>query len=222
MGVSLPFGRALTNLDVWRPYVGELPDPAGIAAALAPDFLHVPNAELVAVASRDESRAREFASHHGVATAHGSYRALLDDPTVDAIYIATPHPLHYQLALAAVAAGKHILVEKSFTATLAGTVDLIANAEARGVFCMEAMWTRFQPAVVAAREVIAWGRIGEVVGVQGDLNAFRRFSSEDRLFSPSLGAAPRSTWAFMCSASPTTSSVARTRSKPPAASTPTA
>lgn len=161
--------------------------PGRIAAALAPDFLHVPNAELVAVASRDEERAREFANHHGVATAHGSYRALLDDPEVDAIYIATPHPLHYHLALAAAEAGKHLLVEKSFTATLAGTVDLIATAESRGVFCMEAMWTRFQPAVVAAREVIAWGRIGEVVGVQGDLNAFRRFSSDDRLFSPELG-----------------------------------
>lgn len=161
--------------------------PGRIAAALAPDFLHVPNADLVAVASRDESRAIEFAERHGVGIAHGSYRALIDDPNVDAIYIATPHPFHHDLAVAAAEAGKHLLIEKAFTATLAGTIDVISAAEAKGVFCMEAMWTRFQPAVVAAREVIAWGRIGEVVGVQGDLNAFRRFAPNDRLFDPKLG-----------------------------------
>ena len=161
--------------------------PGRIADALAPDFLHVPHAELVAVASRDADRARSFADRHGVPRAHGSYRALIDDPGVDIIYVATPHPMHHEFALAAIAAGKGLLVEKSFTATYAGTVDVVSAAEAAGTFCMEAMWTRFQPAVVAAHEVIAWGRIGDVLGVQGDLVAFRRFSPDDRLFAPELG-----------------------------------
>lgn len=161
--------------------------PGRIAEAVAPDFMHVPHAELVAVGSRDEERAAAFAARHGLKRAHGSYRALVDDPEVDAIYIATPHPMHHALAMAAIEAGKAVLVEKAFTATLAGTLDVINAAETKGVFCMEGMWTRFQPAVKAAREVIAWGRIGEVVGVQGDLAAFRRYNEADRLFAPELG-----------------------------------
>lgn len=158
-----------------------------MADALAPDFLHVPNAELVAVASRDADRSARFAARHGIPRAHGSYRDLIDDDQVDVIYISTPHPMHHGLALAAIEAGKAVLIEKAFTATLAGTAEVINAADSRDVFCMEAMWTRFQPAITAAREVIAWGRIGEVIGVQGDLTAFRRYDESDRLFAPELG-----------------------------------
>lgn len=161
--------------------------PGRMADALAPDFLHVPNADLVAVASRDAQRAAAFAKKHQIPRSHGSYQALIDDDEVDVIYISTPHPMHHGIALAAISAGKAVLVEKAFTATLPGTVEVINAADAADVFCMEAMWTRFQPAITAAREVIAWGRIGEVIGVQGDLTAFRQFSASDRLFDPALG-----------------------------------
>lgn len=161
--------------------------PGRIAEAVAPDFLHVPRAELLAVASRDEERAKSFAARHGVERAYGSYRALIEDPDIDVIHIATPHPMHHGLALAAIEAGKAVLVEKAFTATLPGTLEVINAAEANKVFCMEAMWTRFQPAISAAREIIAWGRIGEIVGVQGDLTAFRQYNADDRLFSKALG-----------------------------------
>lgn len=158
-----------------------------IANGVAGDFQFVPGAELVAVASRAKTRARDFAAKHGVRLAFGSYREMLESPDVDVVYIATPHPQHRDVALAAIANGKAVLVEKAFTATLAGAQEVVDAARAKGVFAMEAMWTRFLPVIAAAREVVAWGRIGDVVGVQGDLYAFREYQPDHRLFTPELG-----------------------------------
>lgn len=155
-----------------------------IADVMAADFRFVRNSELVAIGSRDLEKARALADKHRVPKAYGSYAELLDDPDIDIVYIATPHPHHRDVALAAIARGKAILVEKSFTATHAGAIEVVQAARDKGVFCMEAMWTRFLPAVAAAREVVAWGRIGDVLGVQGDLCAYREFDPEHRLFSP--------------------------------------
>ena len=91
--------------------------------------------------------------------AYGSYQEIMADEGVDVVYIATPHPQHHAIALAAIAAGK-ALVEKTFTATVAGAEQVIAAARQRQVFVMEAMWTRFQPAIVAARALIDDGRSG--------------------------------------------------------------
>jgi predicted dehydrogenase len=115
-----------------------------------------------------------------------TYRDLLDSD-VDVVYVATPHPQHHALALAAIEAGKAVLVEKAFTATLAGARAVVAAARTRGVFCMEAMWTRFQPAAVRARELIAAGEIGDVFMVQADLGAFRAYDPASRIFDPALG-----------------------------------
>jgi predicted dehydrogenase len=158
-----------------------------IAALVARDFPHVPDAELVAVGSRSADRAEAFAREHGAARAHGSYRELIADPEVDVVYIATPHPQHHAIALAAIRAGKAVLVEKAFTATLAGAEEVVAEARARRVFAMEAMWTRFQPPVVRARELIAEGAIGSVLAVQAELGIKRDFDPADRLFARELG-----------------------------------
>ena len=158
-----------------------------IANLVAEDFEQVPDAELVAVASRSAQRAEEFAGRHGASRSYGSYGALMADPDVDVVYIATPHPQHHAIALAAIRAGKAVLVEKAFTATLAGAEEIVAEARARGVFAMEAMWTRFQPAVVRARELLAAGAIGSLVSVQADLGIKREFDPADRLFAPELG-----------------------------------
>lgn len=124
---------------------------------MLPDFAHVPDARVVAVASRSQERADAFAARHGIDRAHGSYAAVLADPDVDVLYVATPHPQHHAVALAALRAGKALLVEKSFTATTAGATEVVDLARQSGVFAMEAMWTRFQPAVVTLRELIADG-----------------------------------------------------------------
>lgn len=158
-----------------------------IAHGVAGDFQFVPGAELAAVASRTHSKAKEFAARHGVPKAFGSYREMLESDDVDVVYIATPHPQHRDVALAAIDNGKAVLVEKAFTATLDGAQQVVDAARAKGVFAMEAMWTRFLPVVAAAREVVAWGRIGDVIGVQGDLYAYREFQPEHRLFAPELG-----------------------------------
>jgi predicted dehydrogenase len=170
-----------------RPIRWAIAGPGRIADKLATDFTHVPGAELVAVGSRSAERAAAFAAKHGIARPHGSYRELIDDPAVDVVYIATPHPQHHQLALAAIDAGKALLVEKSFTATVAGAEDIAARASAAGVFVMEAMWTRFLPAVVALRERLAGGEIGEVLSVQADLGVTPPFDPADRLFAKDLG-----------------------------------
>ena len=161
--------------------------PGRIADKVTEDFTHVEGAVPVAVASRDLGRAQDFAARHGIDRGYGSYREILEDPEVDVLYLATPHPMHHATALAAIEAGKALLVEKAFTATVAGAVEVIDRARTAGTFVMEAMWTRFQPAVVALRELIADGAIGDVRSVQADLGILRPWDPEDRLFAMELG-----------------------------------
>ena len=161
--------------------------PGRIAAKVAVDLALSTGGTLHAVGSRSLDRARAFADAHGAAVAHGSYGALLDDPDVDAVYIATPHRQHHALAMAAIDRGRHLLVEKAFTCTVAGAVEIVEAARAAGVFCMEAMWTRFQPAVVRLHELIAEGVIGEVRAVRADLGLRRSFDPADRLWDPVQG-----------------------------------
>ena len=161
--------------------------PGRIAQNVVRDFPQVPGAALVAVASRSAERAQTFADEHQVPAAYGSYGEVVAADDVDALYIATPHPQHHAVALAAIAAGKAVLVEKTFTATVAGAEEVVAAARQHRVFAMEAMWTRFQPAIVAARELIADGAIGEVRQVQADLGVDRPFDPSDRLYDPAQG-----------------------------------
>ncbi|MBB3083364.1 Gfo/Idh/MocA family protein [Geodermatophilus sabuli] len=161
--------------------------PGRIAESVMGDFAHVPGARPVAVASRSAERAAAFAQRHGLARAHGSYADILADPDVDVLYVATPHPQHHAVALAALDAGRALLVEKAFTATTPGATEVIDRARERGVFVMEAMWTRFQPAVVRLRELVADGAIGEVRSVQADLGVARDYDPLDRLFALELG-----------------------------------
>lgn len=161
--------------------------PGRIAANIVGDFPYVPGAALTAVASRSQERADAFAAEHDVERAHGSYRSIIDDPEIDVLYIATPHPQHRNIALAAIEAGKALLVEKTFTATVAGAEQIIDAASRADVFVMEAMWTRFQPVVVKMRELIADGAIGEVRAVQADLGVSKPFDATDRLYDPAQG-----------------------------------
>jgi predicted dehydrogenase len=167
--------------------------PGPVADKVLRDLAHVPNAILTAVGSRSAERAEAFAAEHAsagdgrVPTAHGSYRALLADPDMDVVYLATPHPTHRALALAALAAGKAVLVEKSFTVTPAATREVVAAAGAAGRFAMEAMWTRFCPAVVRLRELVADGAIGEVCTVTADLGLRHPVDPATQTYHPELG-----------------------------------
>jgi predicted dehydrogenase len=161
--------------------------PGRIAAKVAEDLAVVDGGRLHAVGSRSLDRARAFADQHGAAVAHGSYGDLLTDPDVDVVYIATPHRQHHALAMAAAAAGKHLLVEKAFTCTLDGTKEVVDAVRDAGVFCMEAMWTRFQPAIASLRNQLAAGAIGDVRGVRADFGRRAPFDPDDRLWDAAQG-----------------------------------
>ena len=139
-----------------------------IAHQFAQDFPHVPNGELVAVGSRTAASAAAFAEPYQIPRAHGSYQALFEDPDVDAVYVATPHTLHYQNTLDAFEAGKAVLCEKPFTTTPEECRGLIRQAEAAGCYVMEALWTWFLPAILKAQEWVDQGRVGAIKHVKAD------------------------------------------------------
>jgi predicted dehydrogenase len=161
--------------------------PGRIASKVVGDAPLVPNAEFVAVASRSAERAQTFAAAHDIPRAHDSYQAILDDDGVDVLYIATTHPQHRAIALAALRAGKAILVEKAFTVTPEATREIVELATSTGTFAMEAMWTRFQPAVVRVRELIADGALGDLRSVQGELCVQANPDPTDRFLNPAIG-----------------------------------
>lgn len=158
----------------------------GIARKFAADIPQHTASTVVAVGSRSRERAEEFATANGVARAHGSYEDLVADPEVEAVYVASPHSEHRDHALLAIEAGKHVLVEKAFTRNAAEAQQLADAARAKGVFCMEAMWTRFLPHVVALRGVIERGEIGEVLLLEADHGQRFDFGPEHRILNPHL------------------------------------
>ena len=125
--------------------------------ALAP----LDEVEVYAIGSRSLDKAAAFAQEHAIPMAYGSYEELVCDPLVDLVYIATPHSHHYEHAMLALNHGKHVLVEKAFTANAAQASDLIATARAKGLFITEAIWTRYMPLSHKVREIMESGVIGE-------------------------------------------------------------
>lgn len=157
-----------------------------IASAFATDItgdgMHVS-----AVGARDVKRAAEFGSRFGAARAHGSYEELVADPAVDVVYIATPQPFHAAQALLAISAGKAVLIEKSFTRTLAEAESVAAAARSAGIFAMEAMWSRFLPSMVELRARIADGLIGDVLEVHASHHQKLSADPDNRHYDPALG-----------------------------------
>ncbi|ROS73161.1 putative dehydrogenase [Curtobacterium sp. PhB130] len=142
---------------------------------------------VVAVGSRSPERAAAFAARHGVPTAHGSYEALVADPTVDVVYVASPHPQHLEHALLAIAAGKHVLVEKPMTTSEADTRRLASAARDAGVFAMEAMWTRYLPGTTVIAQLLADGELGDVRLAMVDVGWPHEPDPNDRMFDRAQG-----------------------------------
>lgn len=143
--------------------------------------------EFVAVGSRTRASAEAFAAEHGIARAHSSYEDLVADEGVDAVYVATPHSRHAEDALLAIAAGKHVLVEKAFTITAAEARRVVDAARRADVAVMEAMWTRFLPQMRMIRELIAEGRIGRPRLVEATHHQALPSDPHHRLNDPALG-----------------------------------
>ena len=116
---------------------------------------------LYAVAARDLQRAREFAGEQDVEKAYGSYEEMLADPTVDLVYIATPHSHHYDHAMLCLSHGKHVLCEKAFTVNAAQAQELTRFARDRGLLITVAFWTRYQPFRRLLSDILNSGAIGQ-------------------------------------------------------------
>lgn len=111
--------------------------------------------QVVAVAARDLNRAKEFAQKYNIPKAYGSYEELAKDPNVEVAYVGTQHPQHKAVVLLCLAAGKAVLCEKPMSVNAAKVREMVAEARSRGIFLMEAIWSRFFPAMEALREVLA-------------------------------------------------------------------
>ncbi len=141
-----------------------------------------------AAGSRTTESAQRAARSWGAPVAHGSYDALVADPAVDVVYVATPHNYHRRHALLAIEAGKHVLVEKPVGLD-ADEARAIGEAAARaGVFCMEAMWTLFLPKFDVLRQVLDSGELGRIVAVHADMG--ERFDEPHRIMREDLAGGP--------------------------------
>ncbi|MDQ1576278.1 MAG: hypothetical protein QOH55_1428 [Microbacteriaceae bacterium] len=160
--------------------------PGGIANDFVDSLRAHTGQRVVAVGSRNADRAAAFAARHEIERSYGSYEELVADPGVDVVYIASPHTEHTPNALLAIAAGKHVLIEKPMAATAAEAQEIADAARAAGVFAMEAMWTRYLPQTDIARQLLEAGSIGEVRVVTADFGAAAEFDPTSRLFDPRL------------------------------------
>jgi len=158
-----------------------------IARQMAEDLRLVDGAELRAVASRTEARARQFAERHAIPVRYSSYEALVDDPDIDVVYVATPHVRHHSDTLLCIAAGKAVLCEKPLAMNAAEAQRMVDAARSAGVFLMEAMWTAFFPAVQYALGALEDGAIGTPRFVSADFSYQATLGPDSRLFNKTLG-----------------------------------
>jgi len=161
--------------------------PGRIARKFAQALAELENAELQAVGSRSAQRAEQFGEEFAVPRRYGSYAGLVADEQVDVIYVATPHPMHKSRTLLALEAGKAVLCEKPLAVNAAEAREMVRLARDRGLFLMEAMWTRFVPAIVRLRELLAEGAIGEIRMILADFGYRGGDDPKARHLDPELG-----------------------------------
>ncbi|AZS87633.1 Gfo/Idh/MocA family oxidoreductase [Streptomyces griseoviridis] len=159
----------------------------GIAAAFTGALVDLPDAEVVAVASRTEASAKGFAERFGIPRAYGDWASLAADDDVDVVYVATPHSAHRAAAGLCLEAGRNVLCEKAFTLNAREAEELVALARGRGSFLMEAMWMYCHPLVRRLKALVDDGAIGEVRTVQADFGLAGPFPPSHRLRDPAQG-----------------------------------
>lgn len=159
------------------------------AGAIAGKFVQAAEAtegaRVTAVSSKSMDRAGAFAERNGIPW-YGSYADMLAREDVDAVYIATTHNFHKENLRMCIEAGKHVLCEKAMLLTEADAKEIFALAAEKGVFCMEAMWSRFLPTMTKAKQWIAEGRIGQIQSATAVIGFHPQFSPESRLYNPAL------------------------------------
>jgi predicted dehydrogenase len=158
-----------------------------IARKFAADLTLVDDAALIALGARQLETAQKFAKEFPAPHVHGSYEALVSDPEVDVIYIASPHALHHEHTLLCLDHGKAVLCEKAFALNLRQVKEMVDRARAKKVFLMEAIWSKFLPQYQKVQELIAGGELGEIRNVLIDFGFIPQPPVPPRLFDPALG-----------------------------------
>jgi predicted dehydrogenase len=159
----------------------------GIAGVVGPEIAAEPGNDVVAVAARDLDRATRLAHAVGAPRSYGSYAELVADPDIDLVYITTTPGQHYEHALLALRAGKPVLVEKPFTVNAREAREVVAEARARQLFCMEGMWMRLNPLIIRAQQIAVSGRIGALISVHADLSHLFEFDPKHRVYDLAAG-----------------------------------
>lgn len=160
--------------------------PGNIANAFARGLGVLPDAKLIAVGSRSIKRAKEFADKYNIPHRHGSYDDLANDPDVDVVYVATPHPFHKEHSILCLNAGKAVLCEKPLAINAGDVKEIIECARKTKKFLMEAIWTRFLPVIVKVRKWLSAGAIGEVRMLTADFGFRADWDVKGRLLNPEL------------------------------------
>jgi predicted dehydrogenase len=160
--------------------------PGRIAQKFAQGLQVIAEARLQAVASTNGERAQAFADQYNAQKAYSSYEAMLNDPQVDAVYIATPLNFHYDNARICLEAGKPVLCEKPLTVNATQAQALCELARAKSIFLMEALWTRFHPAYQQVRRWLDDGAVGEIRLLDSTMGFNKPKDPQDRLFNPNL------------------------------------
>lgn len=158
----------------------------GIARAFARDLTFLNNHIVAAVGSRTKEKAEEFAIEFPGCTAHGSYEKLVTNPEIDAIYVATPHPMHLTNTILALKAGKPVLCEKPFSINASQARAMVEASIENNVALLEAMWMRFLPHIHQVRKIIASGVLGDIISVTADHGQRLADQGIARLVEPSL------------------------------------
>ena len=140
-----------------------------------------------AVASRTAPGADSFGDHHGIPIRYGDYQSLADDPSIDVVYVATPHIRHCQDTLLCLEARKGVLCEKPLAMNRPQVDRMVATAQETGGFLMEAFWTAFFPAITSIRNDLAQGVIGVPREVKATFSYPATPDPESRIFDPALG-----------------------------------
>ena len=159
--------------------------PGGIATAFAKDLALLDGHSIGAVGSRSLANAENFAAQFG-GKAYGSYEALVHDPAIDAVYVATPHPAHHDNVIMALNAGKPVLCEKAFSVNAVEAQAMVDAASQNKVALMEAMWARFLPHYAKVREIVASGVLGPIHSIHADHGQRLADQGISRLVEPSL------------------------------------
>ena len=155
-----------------------------IADQMGKTITPIPGYEVYAIASRSLEKAQAFAQRYGCTRIYDSYEALVQDPDVDLVYIATPHSHHYANTRLALEHGKPCLVEKAFTANAAEACELLDFAHQKGIFITEAIWTRYMPLSHKIKEIMESGIIGQPQILQASL--CYNMKHKQRIFLPEL------------------------------------